>query len=256
MLFKGLREKCWQTGRLGKQHTRSHLPIHGFTLVELLVVISIIALLLAILMPSLSKAREQARRVVCLSNLKQLGLAMEMYLEDNRELYPPYDENYGGTDAWLRVLQKNYLGNKDVSRAWQCQSARVGYWWWYGLEPEPDQRLCNPWPWWYVNPRSTCSGVAATYGLNAFISPSYYDSGYIKRTEIVSPTRVFTLVGAHASFTIATKSQIHDGDYFGVQAYEHYTGTTFLFADQHAEFLHDKDIPNSRYIDYNFWTGR
>jgi len=55
----------------------------AFTLVELLVVISIIALLLAILMPSLSKAREQGRRVVCLSNTKQLSLAMMVYTEDN-----------------------------------------------------------------------------------------------------------------------------------------------------------------------------
>jgi prepilin-type N-terminal cleavage/methylation domain-containing protein/prepilin-type processing-associated H-X9-DG protein len=55
----------------------------GFTLVELLVVISIIALLLAILMPSLQKAREQAKTVVCLSNVKQLGLSWVVYTEDN-----------------------------------------------------------------------------------------------------------------------------------------------------------------------------
>jgi prepilin-type N-terminal cleavage/methylation domain-containing protein/prepilin-type processing-associated H-X9-DG protein len=56
---------------------------NAFTLVELLVVISIIALLLAILIPSLSKAREQGRRVVCLSNTKQISLALILYTEDN-----------------------------------------------------------------------------------------------------------------------------------------------------------------------------
>lgn len=55
----------------------------AFTLVELLVVIAIIALLMAILMPVLAKAREQGKRAVCLTHLKQLGLAWVMYAEDN-----------------------------------------------------------------------------------------------------------------------------------------------------------------------------
>jgi prepilin-type N-terminal cleavage/methylation domain-containing protein len=60
----------------------------GFTLVELLVVISIIALLLAILMPSLQKAREQGRKVVCMSDFKQLGLGLFMYSNDNKGRWP------------------------------------------------------------------------------------------------------------------------------------------------------------------------
>jgi len=55
----------------------------GFTLIELLVVIAIIALLMAILMPSLSRARKQARGVACQSNLKHWGLIFKMYTDDN-----------------------------------------------------------------------------------------------------------------------------------------------------------------------------
>ena len=60
----------------------------GFTLVELLVVISIIALLMGILMPALSRARMQAQAVICGSNQKQLGLGWNFYASDNDDWFP------------------------------------------------------------------------------------------------------------------------------------------------------------------------
>ena len=70
---------------LGKARRRS---LHGFTLVELLVVVSVIAMLMGILVPVLSRARQSAYRVACLSNLRQVGLAVQMCRDENRAKFP------------------------------------------------------------------------------------------------------------------------------------------------------------------------
>jgi len=62
---------------------------YGFTLIELLVVIAIIAILAAILFPVFARARENARKANCLSNMKQLGLAVMQYAQDYDEVLPP-----------------------------------------------------------------------------------------------------------------------------------------------------------------------
>lgn len=95
----------------------------GFTLIELLVVIAIISILAAILFPVFARAREQARRASCQSNLKQIGIAMAMYTQDYDEAYPAGAMG-GATDTasnrWYDVVNP-YVKSKQ--QVWICPTA-------------------------------------------------------------------------------------------------------------------------------------
>ena len=85
----------------------------GFTLVELLVVISIIAMLLAVLLPSLNKARNMAKAVLCGSNLKQWGVICQLYAEDNGGKF--IGTRLGHTEhSWVWVLRKYYQNMPEI----------------------------------------------------------------------------------------------------------------------------------------------
>ena len=91
----------------------------GFTLIELLVVIAIIAILAAILFPVFARAREKARQSSCLSNVKQIGLGMLMYVQDYDERFPTlYHGESPRTDVVMKI--DPYIMNLNI---WDCPSA-------------------------------------------------------------------------------------------------------------------------------------
>ena len=93
--------------------------MEGFTLVELLVVIAIIAILMALMMPSIARAKAKANQTSCLNNMRQLNLAASMYASDHNEEFPA---RRIPTNAWPHKLQPYYINWKVL----ECPSDRFG----------------------------------------------------------------------------------------------------------------------------------
>ncbi len=184
----------------------------AFTLIELLVVIAIIGILASLLLPVLSRAKEKGRAVVCLNNLRQWGVATQLFAGDNEDLLPK-DGSPNGTslqEGWYNDLPK-VLGQPVYREMpWRTNA---------GIDPGRSLWICPS------NPRRSNGNNLFHYCLNEHVNGSGAGN-QVKLTSIRHPVRVIWLFDNGKLAAVAQQNNVHTN--------LHSAGAHFTFLDGHS----------------------
>lgn len=215
-----------------RRHTHNN---SGFTLIELLVVIAIIAVLAAILFPVMTSTRGSAKKSKCLNNMKQMGMAVRMYMDDNNDTFP-LDSHYSPFSVWMDGL-RNYSRSKLLYRCPSDLSRNF-------REPLPG----------YDAVRVT------SYGTNFYMAAvkpeeeewmpadrSTWSHGFVRASDFATPSRTIYICEVVAN---STADHVHpawwrsgnsDGNFIPhdkeVAVAIHQNGSNYVFIDGHVKWM-------------------
>jgi prepilin-type N-terminal cleavage/methylation domain-containing protein/prepilin-type processing-associated H-X9-DG protein len=200
----------------------------GFTLIELLVVIAVIAILASLLLPAINRAKQAAQAASCLNNLKQWGLATQMFAGDNGDFLPK-DGTPNGTsldEGWYNDLPRvlGLAGYKEMP--WRTNAS---------MNPGRSLWICP------ANPRRSNGNNLFHYCLNEHVN-GIGAGNQIKLTSIPHPARTVWLFDNGKLAAVAQQNNVHTNI--------HFQGANFTFLDGHSAHFKSRE-----YWDYALNEG-
>jgi prepilin-type N-terminal cleavage/methylation domain-containing protein/prepilin-type processing-associated H-X9-DG protein len=193
----------------------------AFTLVELLVVMAIIAVLVGLLLPSLTRAKEAAKSASCLGNLKQWGLATQLFASENQD-WLPKDGTPNGTsvdEGWYNDLPRMLRLPCYREMPWRTNAS---------IEPGPSLWICP------ANLRRSNGNNLFHYCLNEHVNGSG-TGNQVKLGSIIRPAQVVWLFDNGKLAAVAQQNNVHTN--------LHQRGAQFTFLDGHA----------ARFRNFEYW---